>query len=300
MSCVNPATDRDAALGPRAWLLNLDAELELRKPDRYQPTHATLAACRHFDVQARALLGPDDIVLDRAAHSGPMTARGYRGVAWCPTPSALAFLTRAGAAVPKAPALTCLQEVNHRRFHASLGQTLAGARFVSTLAEARELLASSPSGGWMVKRGFGFANRGNRRFPPAPAPDDWRWLDHALTDGGVQVEPWLAIELEFSLHGHLGADGQLRLGTPCARIAADAYGYLIAQGAYALSPSESSALFAQGERVGRALHGAGYFGPFGIDAFRYRCEGGVAFNPRSEINARYTLAYAVGMGHPAG
>ena len=40
----------------------------------------------------------------------------------------------------------------------------------------------------------------------------------------------------------------------------------------------------------------GYFGPFGIDGFRYRdTDGHLRFNPRSEINARYSMGWAVGM-----
>lgn len=46
------------------------------------------------------------------------------------------------------------------------------------------------------------------------------------------------------------------------------------------------------ERTARALAAAGYFGPFGIDGFSYRqADGGVAFNPRCEINARFTMGY---------
>ena len=112
----------DAA--PRAWVLNLDAELELRHPDRYQPTQRTLLACRHFESLARTLIRPGDLVLSREAAPVRNSAAGYRGAAWCPTPSVLAFLERAGATLPAAPPLACLQRVNHRRFHAELGQTL--------------------------------------------------------------------------------------------------------------------------------------------------------------------------------
>ena len=41
-----------------------------------------------------------------------------------------------------------------------------------------------------------------------------------------------------------------------------------------------------------AFAGAGYFGPFGIDGFRYRHEdGSERFNARCEINARLTMGY---------
>ena len=51
------------------------------------------------------------------------------------------------------------------------------------------------------------------------------------------------------------------------------------------------------ERVASALRQAGYFGPFGIDGYTYRGPGGaVCLQPRSEINARYSMGFAVGMG----
>ena len=49
--------------------------------------------------------------------------------------------------------------------------------------------------------------------------------------------------------------------------------------------------------LGEALAGAGYFGPFGIDAYRYRDRAGaLRLQPRSEINARYSMGFAVGLG----
>jgi hypothetical protein len=43
--------------------------------------------------------------------------------------------------------------------------------------------------------------------------------------------------------------------------------------------------------------GAGYYGPFGIDAFRWRDQNGKQqWNPRCEINARYSMGWSIGMG----
>jgi hypothetical protein len=64
-----------------------------------------------------------------------------------------------------------------------------------------------------------------------------------------------------------------------------------------LTTPEESLLRDEGRRVARALFEAGYFGPFGIDGFRWEDRAGAArFNPRSEINARYSMGWAVGMG----
>lgn len=282
---------------PRAWLLNLDAELELRRPQRYQPTKNSLRACQHFEPWARGLVAPNDLVVSREPPSRGI-AKGYLGVAWCPTPSALAALRRSGARVEPAPELACLQRVNHRRFHAALGQVLDGASFASDVETARQVLARHSPNGWMVKRGFGFAGRSNRRFPDNPTADDWRWLDHAFFDGGVQIEPWVVVLAEYSLHGVIAPDSTTTYGTPCVRLSADQPIYARASDAE-LGAEERAMLYAQARAVSLALYAAGYFGPFGIDAFRYQSVDGPRFNPRSEINARYTLAFATGMDRTA-
>ena len=51
------------------------------------------------------------------------------------------------------------------------------------------------------------------------------------------------------------------------------------------------------DRAAEALRAAGYFGPFGIDAFTWEGDDGtVHLHRRSEINARYSMGWAIGMG----
>ncbi|HEU4538255.1 MAG TPA: hypothetical protein VFS00_29240, partial [Polyangiaceae bacterium] len=65
----------------------------------------------------------------------------------------------------------------------------------------------------------------------------------------------------------------------------------------ALADAERRALADAGAKAAEALHRAGYFGPFNLDAFRWRGpDGAPRFNPRCEINARYSMGWAVGMG----
>ena len=67
-----------------------------------------------------------------------------------------------------------------------------------------------------------------------------------------------------------------------------------------LDESENQSLFTQGDRVGNALGRAGYFGPFGIDAYRYELNGRMGFCALSEINARYTMGFVTGFPrHPS-
>ena len=46
-----------------------------------------------------------------------------------------------------------------------------------------------------------------------------------------------------------------------------------------------------------ALRRAGYFGPFGLDAFHYRgSDGALRFHGCSDVNARFSMAWGIGMG----
>ena len=59
-----------------------------------------------------------------------------------------------------------------------------------------------------------------------------------------------------------------------------------------LAPAEREALIAGARRVGLALHEAGYFGPYGVDAFRWRDElDRPQLHALSEVNARYTMGW---------
>jgi hypothetical protein len=67
-----------------------------------------------------------------------------------------------------------------------------------------------------------------------------------------------------------------------------------------LSGGEQASFFERGEAVARALARAGYFGPFGIDGYRYTLHGESEFCALGEINARYTLGFVTGFPrHPS-
>lgn len=297
-----------------AWVLNLDADVELGAPSgeraaRYQPTARVLAAMRpHVAKLAAALLGPEDLLVDDA--TPPLAARGLEGRAFSPTPRARALLRRAGATLARAPDVEALRRVNGRAFAASLGATLPDAAFVTTMEELAERLERAPpaeiGSRWRVKRAWGMAGRGQRVFAPgalsALSSGDRELLRAGLAEGGVQVEPDVTIAREYAQHGVLEPSGALRVGALVQQ-------RCDARGAWLSSERiEPIALAAHGEvperlaeevrRVARALHEAGYFGPFGVDAFTYRTrDGALALQPRSEINARYSMGFAIGFGH---
>lgn len=291
--------------GPRLWVLNLDAELELaRDGGPYQTPQAVARGIAPALPMAERLLGPGDAILhadgslrEPVTAGGGAVARGERrwlGAAWCPTPSALSRLARAHAELPASPGFAILQRVNHRRFYLELGGGAPGARYVADESQLATLLAEPRA--WLCKRPFGFAGRGQRRIPLAPSADDRRWLADGLRQGGFLAEPWLELSTELSLHAWLDA-GRLALGHVCVQ-QTDAYRAWsstrrVRDGE--LSPLHTAALRERAESVAAALAGAGYFGPFGIDAYLYATESGaLALNPLSEINARFSMGYPVG------
>jgi phosphoribosylaminoimidazole carboxylase (NCAIR synthetase) len=281
-----------------AWVLNLDADDELHDPIGYAPNAATSRRVEKFARQLHELARPGDIIL-RARMKVPPNE--YLGEAWSPTPRALKLMLECGVRLPCAPTLDVLRRVNHRRFCAALGQVLEAARYVESLDTLQEHMARYAASTWLLKRPFGFSGRGNRRVSPTTDVASSRsWIETSFRRGeGLQAEPWVEIEREFALHGSIDADGQIRLGTPTVQ-ECDPRGAWI--GTREIKPpdldrNEHDTLYLEAERTARALVAGSYFGPFGIDAYRWRDDRGqLHFNPRSEINARYTMGWHVGMG----
>lgn len=287
-----------------AWVLNLDADLELGAGgDAYTPKRSVLDAMRGWraDLAAR-LLAPGDVLVDESSPEG--SARGLAGRAFCPTPRALALLERAGAIQEPFPDLEVLRRVNGRAFSASLGATLPRAAFAKDEAEVCATVASDPPAGfraWHVKSAFGMAGRGHRVIEAASdlRRDDREYLRSVLRHGhGVMVEPHAAIAREVGIHGFLARDGTLTLGSITEQ-RCDHRGVWVETSALdeaALADfGWASELEAEGRRVAGALRAEGYFGPFNVDAFTYRSQGEDRFNPRSEINARYSMGFPEGM-----
>jgi hypothetical protein len=126
------------------------------------------------------------------------------------------------------------------------------------------------------------------------------WIEASLRSfGALVVEPWVNREADFGQHGYLTGAGALVLGAPTRQQMAPEGAWM---GSERVSPGdlgvEEAELLAGALReAGLALRAAGYFGPFGVDAFRWRDEHGrLQFDPRCEINARYSMGWAVGMG----
>ncbi|APR77786.1 Hypothetical protein A7982_03133 [Minicystis rosea] len=285
----------------RAWFFNFDADAELADPSARTPSRASLARARALVEKVRALLAPGDILVPDPPSDDALAA-GCVGRAWCPTPRALDALTRAGARLPPTPSPATLRRVNHRRFSTDLGRALPQARWINTRADLDRTLAEpSPTGLWLLRRPFGFAGRGRLRLDPSRRDAvTERWIETTLAAGeGLEAAPWVERTFDCALHGHLSRQGTLVLGAPTVQRCDDTGAWLGSDpaGAGDLAPGERLALVAAAEQAAEALREARYFGPFGIDAFRFRdADGALRFEPRCEINARYSMGWAVGMG----
>lgn len=289
-----------------AWILNLDAEGELAAGDAYRVSASLQRILeRHRPAAARALLAPGEVLVEPGVR---LPAGDWLGRAWCPTPRARAELRAAGAVPEPAPDARVLRAANERGLVARMGQSLEGAAFLCDPVAVREHLHEHLHEHrnrvpgverWLLKRNLGVAGRGQRAVS-AGAWDaaDERWLASALAFGGVQVEPLLDLQVEYVLHGWIPRRGAARLGQPLVQeTSRGAWRRTRSALTGELTPGDAERMRVEGERVAQALAALGYFGPFGMDAYRYRDRsGGPRLNPLSEINARYTMGWRLGIG----
>jgi hypothetical protein len=277
-----------------AWLLNFDADLELRDPVAYRASR--LKADRRAELSARMadLIAPDDIVLEQT--QGGSLAADMMLQAFCPTPSALRRIVQLGFAPPTAPPLSVLRQVNDRSFCAALGHGLTSSCFARDMATLeRHLQQPSPTARYVIKRAFAFAGREQRRVRHGVLDDSTRgFCLRSLARGeGLQVEPWVERLGDFGKHGYLTQAGALLMGATREQ-RCDSMGRFLGMSAAPaqLSETEDQLMVDELAKTAAALNAASYFGPFGIDGFRYlQPDGGIGFNPRCEINARLTMGY---------
>ena len=283
-----------------AWLLNLDADAELRDPAGPRAARPSAPGARALRERIADLVAPDDVVLDddseAAAAASGARARGLPVLAFCPTPSALARIARLGLMPPPAPPLPVLRAVNDRAFCAQLGHGLTGAAFVRDMAALElKLQRPSPTSCHVIKRAFSFAGREQRRVRDGVLDRSTRgFCARSFARGeGVQVEPWVERLEDFARHGYLTPGGAVLVG-PTRLQRCDPMGRFVSVSPepVQLTTAQEQRLGDEVERTATALAAAGYFGPFGIDAFSYtEAGGGVVLNARCEINARFTMGY---------
>jgi hypothetical protein len=231
-------------------------------------------------------------------------------LAWCETPAAAAHRSRPrdpGAFSREAPLYerlwllpvpepSAVAAVHHRAFHLQiaeeLGCALPGARMVSSLAELDRALRNAPPS-WVVKAPLSASGReryigqGGRALSD---PKARRTVERLLErHGALLFEPWMERTEDFGVSALL-AGSELRIvGLHRQRV--DSRGRFagidLASGP---AGEDRDRLLETAEAVAQALRAAGYAGPFGIDAWKYRrSDGAVILNPLGEINARMTF-----------
>jgi hypothetical protein len=273
----------------RAWVWNLDADDELaRFPLPYQrprTVEAMIAARPPTD-----LLADGDVVLD-----GAMTLDGeYECAAWCPTPFAVKAWQRAGLVAPSVPSVEILRRVNHRAFALPFSHPDVCARWVATEAQWADWCREQALGPWLFKRPFGYVGRGQRRPSWPLSREDHQWALATLNAGdGFVIERCVPIVKEYALHGWIAPE-RCTWGTLTEQ-------RVDAQGVWRGSIASTDSVLAKQMReacepLAERLVASGYVGPFGIDAYQWKNDRDkLQMNFVSELNARYTMGYAVGM-----
>lgn len=277
----------------RAFLLNLDAELELEAPARAHDVFASLERAPERAAALGHLLPPGCALVERKSRF----ERGTPGLAWCPTPRALAALEARGVVAKAAPPLEVLRLANDRALEERLSETLPHARFVRSEAELEAALA--PRAGverWLLKRAHAHRGRGRRACTSLDAATRG-FARRAFELGGIMVQPWVERTADFALHGYVDARGVV-LGHATAQAVNAGGAWLGSERTRdgELATRERGALERAALEAGELLGAIGYHGPFGVDAFRYRLGGAERFCARCELNARYSMGWAVGMG----
>lgn len=276
---------------PRAWVLNLEADDERGRPKGWTPPRKLL---EKIDAQrahlARTLLREGDVVIERDERRvlGP----GWIGEAWSPTARARATLKRAGVRAGTMADEGVLDFVCSRRF----AQSLLAATPREVMIEAPLALAALPEGPSRISLAHTCAGRGHAF---ASSREECAAIARALLSKhqAIFVAERVTVLEDFAMHGYVGRDGALVLGEPTQQRTDPRTGaWRESALATALRADESATLARYAADAGEALARAGYVGPFGIDAFRYRDghdrEG---FCGRCELNARYTMGWAIGM-----
>jgi hypothetical protein len=288
-----------SARRPFAWVLNLDAELELEKPSYHTRARGLTQQLAQFGEGSRALLGPRDVLLEEVTSA--MDASGFAGRAWCPTPRTVARLRAAGVTPEPHPPVEVLRRVNHRRFAAELGGGLPHQRYVENPPELYDLLARHERP-WLLKRPLAFAGRGQQRVYGSLDEKQRAWIDASLRASGLVVEPLVSPTLEVSVHGFVWRDGRHELGRICVQEVTErgVFRSIRLAASEDLSPAERASLMERAATVATSLAEVCYFGPFGVDAYRYTLDGAPAFCALGEINARYSMGFVTGFPtHPS-
>jgi hypothetical protein len=295
----------------RRILANLLCEDELAGR-RSSPPRAVLETVARMAPLLRVFAREGDRIWSPAPgtdlESGPLRALppADEVLAWCETPGAQAY--RGGPRRPTSidwdaplhdlvwqlptPSPAVVATVHHRAFHSqvaeSIGCALPGARMVESLAE---LESHSLPRSWVLKAPLSASGRARyieRNGPALNDPKARRTVERLFENHGpLLFEPWMDRTEDFGVSALLGPELKI-VGIHGQKV--DIKGQFAEIDLHPdLSSQDRTRLLETTEAVADHLRSAGYVGPFGIDAWRYRTDRGIVLNPLGEINARMTF-----------
>lgn len=210
------------------------------------------------------------------------------------------------------PTLAAVRAVNARRFAARLerewGCGLEGSIWIDSLDACADVVRTSFSEAtaWVLKADFGQAGRERiRGRGPEIGEQVGQWLSRRLQQGqGAVLEPWVQVVEEVGMQWSISREGDIvwEGGTWLHSTSSGGYGGTTVPD----DPAAFARDWAEVLDVQRAalnhVFAAGYFGPVGIDAMRYRdAAGEVRVRPLQDLNARWTMGrLALGFGKRLG
>jgi hypothetical protein len=314
--------------GPRRILANLLAEDQLAGR-RSSPPRTVLETVARMAPLLRAFAHEDDHLWSPAPidpgsvpeipglplpifESGPLHDLPPAGdvLAWCETSEAAAHRGGARAEIGfswdeplheivwklPTPPPAVAAAVHHRAFclgvAEDLGCALPGARMVDSMAALDRVLPTAPPA-WIVKAPLSASGRSRyieRHGPALIDPKSRRTIERLFElHGPLLFEPWMDRTEDFGVSALLGGSELRIVGIHHQKV--DRKGQFVGIDLHPdLSAEDRHQLLNTTEAVAAALRSAGYVGPFGIDAWRYRRpDGAVVLNPLGEINARMTF-----------
>jgi hypothetical protein len=302
----------------RRILANLLAEGDLAGRRRISPPRTVLETVGRMAPLLRVFARKGDRLWSPAPigpgldESGPLRdlPPADEVLAWCETPEAMAH--RGGPRLPASiswdaplrdllwqlptPPPAVVATVHHRAFclqvAREIGCALPGVRMVESLAELDRILRTAPPA-WVVKAPLSASGRSRyieRAGPALNDPKARRTVERLFElHGPLLFEPWMDRTEDFGVSALLGPSDLRIVGIHGQRV--DRKGQFAGIDLHPpLSGQDRDQLLETVEAVAAALRRAGYVGPFGIDAWRYRRgDGSIRLHPLGEINARMTF-----------
>lgn len=232
---------------------------------------------------------------------------GDRLVPWGWTKKSAEFAEHRGISQDSFPNIDAVRKANSRSFNSQfdivIGQTSAQAfgkafgclcHSMNDVLQTIRQLRAAGFDRWVAKPQISHAGR-NRLLVTGETLNSQQdgWLQKRLEDG-VYMEPWAELLTEYSVQfdvPRLDATNCAPLFLGMTQLLNDHVGryagnLLLSQ----IGNSELDCMVRHGQLVCEAAQAAGYFGPIGIDGFRFiDQQGNVGFRVCNDINARYTM-----------